>query len=104
VEFFPKFHCETNPIERVWSVAKKKARELCDFSFVNLRNRVPLILEEVPISSIRAFFRRAWRYISAYSLGLDGMVADSAVKKCKSHRKISENVDNLVDMYNQEKK
>ena len=101
VEFYPKFHCECNPIERVWSYAK---RAECDFSFAGLKTRVPRILQEVPLPTIRAYVRRAFRYISAYDLGLDGIVAEWAVKKYKSHRKISESVDNIMEMYCQEKK
>jgi len=72
VEFFPKFHCECNPIERVWSIAKREARGRCDFSFPNLKIRVPAILKEVSVASIRAFYRRTWRYIHAYSMGWMG--------------------------------
>jgi len=103
VEFFPKFHCECNPIERVWSIAKREARGRCDFSFPNLKIRVPAILKEVSVASIRAFYRRTWRYIHAYSMGLNGMVAEWAVKRYVSHRKVSETVDVLMEEYSKSK-
>ena len=31
--FIPKFHCELNPIERVWAQSKKYSRANCDYSF-----------------------------------------------------------------------
>ena len=104
VEFYPKFHCECNAIERVWSYTKHLARIACDFSFPNLKARVPKILQDVPISTIRAYFRRALRYVSAYALGLDGVIAEWAVKKYKSHRKVDESVEKLMEMYSKETK
>ena len=38
--FIPKFHCELNPIERVWGRAKVYARNHCNYSFVGLQNTV----------------------------------------------------------------
>ena len=35
--FPPKFHCELNPIERVWCRAKLYARNQCDYTFQHLR-------------------------------------------------------------------
>ena len=34
--FIPKFHCELNPIERVWCHAKKHTRANCNGSIVRL--------------------------------------------------------------------
>ena len=36
VMFIPKFHCEINPIERVWCHAKQYTRAHCDYSFQGL--------------------------------------------------------------------
>jgi len=88
VAFYPKFHCETNFIERYWGACKRLARQRCDYTFANLRIQVPLILKEVPLGTIRAFHRKAWRYIDAYHKGLEGPLAEWVVKKYKSHRRL----------------
>jgi len=88
VAFDPKFHCETNFIERYWAACKRLARQRCDYTFAHLRVQVPLILKEVPLETIRAFHRKAWRYIDAYHKGLEGPLAEWVVKKYKSHRRL----------------
>ena len=35
--FIPKFHCELNPIERVWSQSKRYTRAYCDYTIASLR-------------------------------------------------------------------
>ena len=35
--FIPKFHCELNPIERVWSQSKRYMRAYCDYTIGSLR-------------------------------------------------------------------
>jgi hypothetical protein len=64
--FFPKFHPEFNSIERYWEEAKKKTRSSCDYSFVSLKAQVPLALNSIPLSKMRKFARKAYRYMDAY--------------------------------------
>jgi len=90
-ELYPKYHCECNFIERYWGAAKRMAREQCDYTFASLQKKVPQILDEIPLSMIRKFSRKAWRYIDAYHKGLNGMEAEKSVKKYKSHRRIGIN-------------
>jgi len=104
VEFYPKFHCETNYIERFWGEAKRRAREECDYSFAGLRERVPEILRSIPLTHIKSWRRKAWRYIHAYSIGLEGRMAEWAVKKYRSHRRIPEKMEKLVEEFMEEKK
>ncbi|CAG8601201.1 89_t:CDS:2 [Scutellospora calospora] len=90
-ELYPKFHCECNFIERYWGAAKQTARHQCDYSYAQLQIRVPKILDNIPLSIIRRFNCKAWRYIEAYANGLEGKDAERAVKQFKSHRRIRVN-------------
>ena len=40
-----KFHCELNPIERVWAQSKKYTRAHCDYSFKGLEGTIIPALE-----------------------------------------------------------
>ena len=44
VLFIPKFHCEINPIEKVWCQAKKYTRANCDYTFVGLEKTIVPVL------------------------------------------------------------
>jgi hypothetical protein len=102
LEFFPKFHCECNFIERFWGEGKRIARAECHYTFGSLKGRVPKILSNIPLSHIRAYHRKSWRYIHAYSMKLSGRLAEWAVKRYKSHRKISDSVEKIVTLFKQE--
>jgi len=100
VDYYPKFHCECNYIERFWGAAKRQVRRDCDYSFASLKSRVPQTMKSISLETIRKFSRKSWRYIHAYSKGLNGEVAAWAVKKFKSHRKISEEIEKIIEEYN----
>ena len=96
--FFPKFHCELNLIERVWSVAKGQARLECDYSHKKLLALVPKIMEEMCVKSVRRMAQRCYRYMDCYRHGLSPKLAEFAVKKYSSHRCIPVGVEKeLVD-------
>lgn len=40
VYMLPKFHCELNPIERVWAQAKRYSKAYCNYSIVSLRKTI----------------------------------------------------------------
>ena len=42
--FYPKFHCELNPIETYWCQGKWYTKGHCDFTLEGLRKTVPLAL------------------------------------------------------------
>ena len=51
--FLPKFHCELNPIERVWGHSKRYCRAYTNFT---LRQIINPALESVTVDLIRNFF------------------------------------------------
>ena len=52
VMFIPKFHCEINPIERVWCHAKQYTRAHCDYSFQGLEQIMHTALDSVDLEMI----------------------------------------------------
>ena len=49
VYMLPKYHCELNPIERVWAQAKRYSRAHCKYNLVSLRKTIIPALESVPL-------------------------------------------------------
>jgi hypothetical protein len=96
-ERYPKFHCECNFIERYWGFVKRETRRMCSYNFADLMRKVPEVLVGVPITTIRKFARKSWRYMDAYNKGLEGRTAEWAVNKYKSHRRLPENIERLMD-------
>ena len=89
VYFIPKFHCELNPIERVWGQAKVYTRMHTNFTLVRLRQIVGPALDSVQADLIRKYFRRVDEYERAYLEGKKaGKELEQAVKVYKSHRRI----------------
>ena len=89
VYFFPKFHCELNPIERVWGKAKVHTRARCNYSITGLRKNVGPALDSVSVDNIRRYFRKCRDYMKAYRDGhTAGKLLENAVKVYKSHRKV----------------
>ena len=92
VLFFPKYHCEFNPIERVWAEAKKYTRARCNYSFQQLERTVDPALDAVTVAMIRKFFRKARDFMAAYREGKPcGPELFQAVKSYKSHRRVPVN-------------
>lgn len=55
-------------------------------------------LESVSLITIRRFARKAWRYMSLYQKGIGEKLAEYAVKKYRSHRRI---LDKVIEELNQ---
>ena len=53
---------------------------------------------------MRRYSRTAWRWVDAYHRGLDGALANYAVRKSKSHRCVTEKVDRKVNQLAVERK
>jgi len=96
-DFYPKYHCETNFIERVWGEAKRWARKDCQFDFTHLKENVVKIIRNIPLDHIRRYYRRAMRYVDAYRRELSGPLAEWAVQKYRRHRAIQGTLEGLVE-------
>ena len=95
VYMIPKFHCELNPIERVWAQAKRYARAYCKYNIQSLRNTVIPALDVVTLDNIKNHFRKVRHYMFAYLEGIPGgsdleKLVKAYKKEIKSHRRISE--------------
>ena len=89
-DFLPKFHCELAPVECFWGYAKRNCRINCDYSIHALRTAVPKYLSEVPLASIRRYFRKCWHLMQAYRLGAGFKLAQFMHQKFKTHRSLTE--------------
>ena len=74
VYMIPKFHCELNPIERVWAQAKRYARAYCKYNIQSLRNTIIPALDVVTLDNIQNHFRKVRHYMFAYLEGIPGVV------------------------------
>jgi hypothetical protein len=99
--YYPKFHCELNWIERVWGFVKSKLRRICSNSLKDLRINLPAVLDSIPLSFVRRVVRSSLRFASIYRLGpqFHGPIADFAMKKYTSHRKIPLRMDETIESF-----
>ena len=95
--FIPKFHCELNPIERVWAQSKRYTRAYCDYTIGSLRRSIPLGLKSVSKENIVNYVRHCRNYMFAYLEGSNvGKELEEKIKFYKSvsytsHRRIGIN-------------
>ena len=66
VYMLPKFHCELNPIERVWVQAKRYSKAYCNYSIRGLRNTIHPALDSVTLENVQNHFRKVKHYMFAY--------------------------------------
>lgn len=94
IDYFPKFHCELNCIERVWGYSKRIVRGECDYTIESLRLNVPKAINSIPPDTMKRFFRSSFRYIQAYKDGENLTAAQviHSVRKYRSHRKVPESL------------
>ena len=69
VHFIPKFHCELNPIERVWGQTKRYTRTYTNYTLPGLRKIIEPALDSVTLDQIRKYFRKVREYERAYVEG-----------------------------------
>ena len=88
VIFYPKFHCETNFIERFWCAAKYYTRENCGYSLNDLRTTIPTAFESIPTATINRFYHSCNRTIDAYSTGFQYGTKSFVEHVHKNHRQV----------------
>lgn len=89
-DFLPKFHCELNPIERIWAKSKWYIRMWSDQTASTLKKLVLksfLPLVNLTVEHVRNFFRHTTKYAESYAKGDTALIAKMSVKK-SSHRAV----------------
>ena len=99
--FLPKFHCELNCIEFLWGFMKRRVRSQVSGT-ISVQDFLRIIKEALvacPVVMIRRWYRRMWKLIHLYEVGLPITVAKYICKKYSSHRTIPaalmDNFDNI---------
>ena len=76
--------------QMVWGWIKSCHRNNCFQNYEDLKCGLPLTLDEnIPIAFVRRVFNHCLRFMAGYRVGLTGAVLEYAVKKYKSHRRLS---------------
>ena len=95
IDFYPKYYCELNFIERIWALAKQVIRADSDFTWNGLQAKVPATSELMATDHsdvVKRYARTAQRYIDAYHRKeLSFAQVNKAVKRFSSHRRIGVN-------------
>jgi hypothetical protein len=89
--FYPKYHCEFNYIENIWSYIKQFLRKHCTYNYSDLKAKLPEVINDLSnekISYVRKMASHAYKFMELYRRGLDGPLLDYAIKKYRGHRSI----------------
>jgi hypothetical protein len=73
--FYPKYHCELNFIENIWSYLKQTLRKDCSYSYADLKEKLPFVIADLSSSRIglvRKMSSHAFKFMDLYRRGLDG--------------------------------
>jgi hypothetical protein len=81
VIYYPKYHCELNYIELIWSHMKAILRKDCTFNFSDLKIKINGLLLNIPLAVFQSSARFCYRFMSGYRLGLSGPLLDYTLKK-----------------------
>ena len=104
VIFYPKYHCELNFIELIWSYMKSTLRKSCTFNFADLKTKIALLVDSIPLDVFQSSARFCYRFMSGYRIGLSGPLLDFTLKKFKCHRSIPPGVVDEMNRLYVEKK
>ena len=74
----------------IWGQAKAYHRTTCTYNDQALRDGLPVTFDEImPIAFLRRALDHRFRFMDGFRKGLIGPVLEYAVKKYKSHRRLS---------------
>lgn len=88
--FFPKFHCEINPIERFWCSGKYFARENCGYNIESPMAVVPQALNSVSTATIVRYFNHCQGIIDTYEAGVKYGTKEFGERVYKGHRQVQD--------------
>ena len=90
------------------SRVKWYARQFSDSIIKGLKAQADVAMtmssETCDLALMRRYSRTAWRWVDAYHRGPDGVLANCAVRKSKSHRCVTDEVDREVKQLAAERK
>ena len=85
----------------IWGWTKGHHRRNCTYNYKDLKEGLPITFEEImPIAYVRRAFDHCLRFMAGYRVGLTGVVLEYAIKKYKSHRRLSSSI-NLESIENE---
>ena len=96
--FYLKYHCELNFIERIWGYIKARGRQSCDYNFEALKTKIPEIIQTIPPTFVRKVYRNCFRMMHMYTAGLEGLLLDYVNRKYKSHKRIPDEIDVILQL------
>lgn len=98
--WFPKFHCELNPIELVSGFIKGYFRRNCTFSYKDLSEQVEPFMKQIPLQYIASYYGHCEKFMEGYKQGLTGYLLDFAIKRYASHRPFPTNLTKNLSLKN----
>jgi hypothetical protein len=100
-DFYPKFHCELNFIERVWSWIARFIKDRCDFTWNGLVKNMDAAIVAFPSTIAMAYQQSALRMFDAYLPRSNSKLSDTLAayvnKKFSSHRRIPQSIFTAMD-------
>ena len=72
----------------VWGWIKAYHRRTCTYNYNDLRDNLPDTLEnKLPLAFVRRASNHCDRFMSGYTMNIEGPLLDYAMKRYKSHRR-----------------